>query len=77
MLYNIWSGEEFSEEQIKMVFPQAFATLSLLVPVVSTTFAAVSQFLKYIGEGEMGTLVIDESGQATPQSALGALWRNK
>lgn len=45
------------------------------MPVVSTTFASVSTFLKYIGKEELGILVIDEAGQAAPQSALGALWR--
>nr|WP_203227758.1 AAA domain-containing protein [Calorimonas adulescens] len=45
------------------------------MPVVSTTFASVSTFLKYIGKEELGILVIDEAGQATPQSALGAIWR--
>jgi len=77
MLYNFWNGIEFSEEQKRQICPHLYATLSLLVPVVSTTFASVSTFLKYIGKEEMGILIIDEAGQATPQSALGAIWRSR
>ncbi len=77
MLYNFWNGIEFSEEHKRQICPHLFATLSLLVPVVSTTFASVASFLKYIGKEEMGILIIDEAGQATPQSALGAIWRSR
>ncbi len=56
-------------------FAHLLNTLFLVVPVVSTTFASVSTFLKYIDKNELGTLIIDEAGQATPYSALGALWR--
>jgi len=52
-------------------------TLFLVIPVISTTFASVSKFLDGVSQGEIGLLVIDESGQATPQSALGAIWRSK
>lgn len=51
-------------------------TLQILVPVISTTFASVGSFLKHVQENELGLLVVDEAGQATPQSAIGALWRS-
>lgn len=31
--------------------------------------------MKYVDKKGLGTLIIDEAGQATPYSALGALWR--
>lgn len=59
---------------------KAFATLLqtvfLITPVISTTFASVQSFLKDIKSPEvLGTLVIDEAGQASPQMALGAMFR--
>lgn len=49
----------------------------LVVPVISTTLASVQKFLKGVSSKQIGLLVVDESGQATPQSALGAIWRAK
>lgn len=51
-------------------------TLFLLTPVVSSTFASVARLLKDVkAPGTLGTLIIDEAGQAQPQMALGALFR--
>ena len=44
---------------------------------MSTTFASVESFLSNIQQEELGLLIVDEAGQATPQSALGALWRTQ
>lgn len=49
----------------------------LVVPVVSTTFASIGKFLEHIGKGSVGYLLIDEAGQALPQTAVGAIWRSK
>jgi len=70
-LVNIWNGG-FSERDKTNSYAHLLNTLLLIVPVVSTTFASISTFLKYIDKSELGTLIIDEAGQA---SALGALWR--
>ena len=65
----------FHTEDAREAVGKLYQTLFLLVPVVSTTFASVGTFLKDVGAGEIGRLVIDEAGQALPQMAVGALYR--
>lgn len=88
-LYAYWKREypsfgsntesiNFHPDDRQAMVADLYSTMFLLVPVVSSTFASVGNFLKDIKEpGAIGTLIIDEAGQAQPQVALGALYRSR
>ncbi len=78
LLKLLLSGENlgYSVEERKNVFKECFHTLNLLIPVLSTTFASVSRAFKDFEENELGIVIIDEAGQATPFSAMGLLYRS-
>lgn len=78
LLKLLLSGENlgYSIEERKNVFKECFHTLNLLIPVLSTTFASVSRAFKDFEENELGIVIIDEAGQATPFSAMGLLYRS-
>jgi hypothetical protein len=73
-LFAMWDGK-FTAEDRATAYGDLLNTLLLVIPVISTTFASVQAFLGDMRSEELGILVVDEAGQATPQSALGALWR--
>jgi superfamily I DNA and/or RNA helicase len=55
----------------------AWNTLFFVVPVVSTTFSSPDRIFWNMGKESIGRLLIDEDGQATPQAAVGAIYRVK
>lgn len=75
-LFNMWD-DKFSPRDRSASYGKLINTLLLVIPVISTTFASIQSFLDGINPEELGLLIIDEAGQASPQSALGALWRTQ
>ena len=76
-VYQTYLCGGFRSDERTMMFPHLFNALSMVIPVLSSTFASVGNFLKDAGNQSLGMLIIDEAGQATPQSALGAIYRTK
>ncbi len=79
----LWSGSYGNGEQVRFIEDDlqtcteaAYETLFLLIPVVSSTFASVQKvFRNAKEESTIGTLIVDEAGQASPHMAIGALCR--
>jgi len=57
--------------------PRLWDVLFFVVPVVSTTLASFDRLFLGMEQDSLGWLLIDEAGQATPQSAAGAIWRSR
>ena len=58
------------------IYPALLNSLMIAVPVISSTFAAVERFLiNCKSESSLGTIIIDEAGQASPHMLVGALFR--
>ena len=61
---------------LDMIFPALLNSLMIAVPVISSTFAAVERFLVNCkSESSLGTIIVDEAGQASPHMLVGALLR--
>ena len=82
-LHCLWSGGYEKNEQIEFIGEDlrnctvaAYETLFLLIPVVSSTFASIHSLFQNVKEEKIvGTLIVDEAGQASPHMAIGALCR--
>lgn len=69
-------SERMQAADRKAAMPYMLQSLFLLTPVISTTFASAQTFLGDIEEsGVLGTLIVDEAGQAQPQTAIGTMFR--
>ncbi|GKX65857.1 DEAD/DEAH box helicase [Inconstantimicrobium mannanitabidum] len=76
LVMNYLSGAEIQGDYLGYM-SELWNTLYLVVPVISSPFASISRMYKHLGREEIGWLLIDEAGQALPQTALGAIWRSK
>jgi hypothetical protein len=76
-LMNVFAGRQMPDAAKAALVTDLWASLFLLVPAVSTTFASVERMLGRLPPESLGWLLIDEAGQALPQAAVGALLRSR
>jgi len=74
--FYVLSGGGLPQDK-QFLLPHLWSSLFLLTPVISTAFASVGRMLKDLPAESLGWLLIDEAGQATPQAAIGAVYRAK
>lgn len=66
---------DISDEKKALI--EARQSVHLVFPVISTTFASFSSMYRGLYEKMIGYLVIDEAGQASPQQAMGGIYRSE
>ncbi len=64
-------------KDLEELAPDLWASFFLVVPTISTTFASFATLFAELKMGSIGYLLVDEAGQASPQAALGAIYRSK
>jgi len=77
LMMMVLSGKKMQDKEKKMLIPDLWSSLFMVVPAISTTFASIERMLGDIPAESLGWLLVDEAGQAVPQYAIGAIMRTK
>ncbi|WP_413627755.1 DEAD/DEAH box helicase [Fructilactobacillus vespulae] len=75
--YYIKNRNKLSYPKDTEILENAFAITQLNFPVMSTTTASIQSMFKNFGQNSLDNVFMDEAGQASAYSALGAIWRAK
>lgn len=76
--YNIWKNiTDYAIPAKEHLIAWSWSWINFAIPIVSTTFASFNRMFKHMKNESIANLFIDEAGQATPQSAVGAILRSR